>query len=74
MMTPHDYVKVFGGELHDYVLLLFLTDCATLEKEFAQAEEESQRQEDSSPRKKALVGYMVAISDRMLALGCSGDY
>jgi hypothetical protein len=67
------YVKAFGGDTHVYAALGLLTDCATLEKEFAQHEEESQRQEYDSPRKKALVGYMVAISDRMIALRCSND-
>jgi hypothetical protein len=73
LMTPGEYVDAFGGDPYIYALLLLLTDCATLEKEFTQAEEESQQQEYSSPGKKALVGYMVAISDRMIAIRCGGD-
>lgn len=68
MMTLGEYVKAFGGDLAVYAFLLSLRDCTTLEEEFAQAEEESQRQENSSPRKKTLVGYLVAISDRMVAV------
>ena len=67
MMTPAECIKAFGGDAHIYALRLSLRDCATLEKEFGQAQEESQLQENDSPGKKALVGYIVAISDLMMA-------
>jgi hypothetical protein len=70
VMSPSDYVDVFGGELNVYARILSLTDCAALEREFEQVEDESRLKERDFPGIRRLVGYMIAAADRLEETEC----
>jgi hypothetical protein len=70
MKTQSEYVDQFGGELAVYERILSLTDCALLEREYDQTESDSKREEPSSPRKGWMLGYMIAIGDRLIDIDC----
>jgi hypothetical protein len=68
-----EYVKKFGGSDAEYERILSLTDCASLEAEFDQAEENAKRAEPDSEQRNSSIGYMIAADDRMEELECDDD-
>jgi hypothetical protein len=66
--TTSDYMDEFGGNPDVYARILAMTDCATLQNEFDQAEENLQ--EPGTPQYRWGLGYMKASDDRMREIGC----
>lgn len=68
--TAKDYVDEFGGNPDVYASILAMTDCASLQNKFDQAEENLALQEAGTPQYKWGLGYMKAADDRMREIGC----
>lgn len=70
--TADDYLREFGGNVDVYNRILAMNDCAALQSEFDQAEENTKLQEPGTPQYKWSLGYMQASDARMKELGCYG--
>lgn len=66
--TASDYMDEFGGNPDVYARILAMTDCAALQNEFDQAEDNLQ--EPGTPQYRWGLGYMKASDDRMREIGC----
>jgi hypothetical protein len=68
--SASDYMDEYGGNPDVYARILSSTDCATLQNEFDQAEENLTLQEPGTPEYSWGLGYMKASDDRMREIGC----
>jgi len=66
--TVSDYMQEFGGNPDVYARILIMTDCATLQNEFNQAQ--ANLREPGTPQYRWGLGYMEASNDRMKEIGC----
>ncbi len=65
-----DYMSEFGGNPDVYARIQSLNDCAALQNEFDQAEQNLSAQEPGTPQYRWGLGYMKASDDRMKEIGC----
>ena len=65
-----DYMSEYGGSPEVYARIAALSDCAALQNEFDQAEQNLSAQDPGTPQYKWGLGYMKASDDRMKEIGC----
>jgi hypothetical protein len=69
-VTKTDYIKEYGGNPEVYARIAASNDCAALQNEFDQAEQNLSLQAPGTPEYKWGLGYMKASDDRMKEIGC----
>jgi len=65
-----DYMSEFGGSPEVYARIQSLSDCAALQSEFDQAEQNLSLQEPGTQQYRWGLGYMKASDDRMKEISC----
>jgi len=73
LTTPGDYVEEFGGDITTYTMILSMTDCTELQREFERADENSKRKEPGTQEYRWSIGYRTAADNRMKEVECAGD-